>query len=86
MKIISRLRSVMVAMVILGIAWSCQQDEELKPLKEKKDIQGKFNLGKKLENPYSVENMQKAYESLLQNNSNARLAVDEDFERQPIIM
>jgi hypothetical protein len=32
---ISRLRSIVVAALILGIKWSCQKDEDLSPQKEK---------------------------------------------------
>lgn len=67
---ISRLRSIFVVAVILGIAWSCQQDEELvRPQGDttflsESDVQGMTKLGLKLENPYSVENMKKAWENL----------------------
>jgi hypothetical protein len=71
----------MVAMVILGIALSCQQDEGLKPQNQENQnlingsaMEGMIKLGKKLENPYSVENMKKAWENIT---SNARINGDE---------
>lgn len=70
---ISKLRSIVMAMVILGITWSCQKDEVLKPGNEESkflsesDKKGMLTLGKQLENPYSIDNMKKAWESLKSN-------------------
>ena len=57
----------MMVTVILGITWSCQTDEnevtpqpgELTFLAEA-DQEGMIQIGEKLENPYTVKNMQKA--------------------------
>ena len=67
------LRLIVMTTVILGITWSCQQEEGLTPRLEeqiflsKSDIEGMTKLGKQLENPYSVQNMKKAWETLNQN-------------------
>lgn len=80
---ISRLRSIFVVAVILGIAWSCQQDEELmKPQEEstfldESDMQGMTKLGKRLENPYSVESMKKAWKNLKSSQAIGRISGDE---------
>ncbi|MCG8384287.1 MAG: hypothetical protein MJA30_02000 [Cytophagales bacterium] len=71
----------MMATVILGITWSCQTDEnevtpqpgELTFLAEA-DQEGMIQIGEKLENPYSVGNMQKAWELLLEKDPNGRTA------------
>jgi hypothetical protein len=41
------------------------------------DSEGKIILGKKLENPYSLENMKKAYESLQSNEQLKSISIDE---------
>jgi len=75
---IRRLRSIVVAMVILGITWSCQKQEDLNPSTEEQTYlsesngEGLIKLGKKLENPYSVENMRKAWEKLKESHPNGR--------------
>jgi hypothetical protein len=78
---ISRLRSIVVAALILGITWSCQKDEDLLPQKDKflteNDIKGMTKLGKQKENPYSVENMRKAYNNLKSSKANGRMSGDE---------
>ena len=60
-------RIIAVATVILGITWSCQTDENVNPIIEESDLASEglveTKLGRKLENPYSVENMKRAYES-----------------------
>lgn len=48
----------------------CQKEEEQirfvsGNIEEHKETQGKITLGSKLENPYSVKNMKRAYESLV---------------------
>ena len=77
------LRLIVMATVILGITWSCQQDEDLSPqIKEQvflseSDMNGMTKLGKQLENPYSVENMKKALKSLKASSSNGRTSGEE---------
>ena len=71
----------MMATVILGITWSCQTGEnevtpqpgELTFLAEA-DQEGMIQIGEKLENPYTVKNMQKAWELLFEKNPNGRTA------------
>ena len=84
MKRISKhLRLIVMATVILGITWSCQQEEELTPQSEdhtflsESEMVGMTKLGKRLENPYSVENMKKALESLKTSNPNGRTSQEE---------
>lgn len=75
----NRLRSMMVGAVILGITWSCQKDEAIKPQEEQlnyltaSDMEGMTRLGKKLENPYAIENMRKALENLKASNPDGRI-------------
>jgi len=72
-----------VVAVILGITWSCRHDEEsIKPQEEsiflnESEMQGIIKLGKKLENPYSVENMKKAWENLKSSQANGRISGDD---------
>jgi len=46
--------------------YSCQKEDEIQLVNEENtnqtQIEGTMKLGKKLENPYSVENMQKSTE------------------------
>ena len=87
MKRISRhFRSVIVAVVILGITWSCRTDNEIIPAKSIDEQLAELGLtrtklGKQLENPYSMENMQLALDSLISvqkaNNPNGRTASEE---------
>ena len=76
-------RIIAVATVILGITWSCQTDETVNLVIEENDLASEglveTKLGRKLENPYSVENMKRAYESLLQK-SNGRIASEIEIE------
>jgi len=78
---ISRLRSIVVAAVILGITWSCQKEEDFFPQNDnflsENEMQGMTKLGRQLENPYSVDNMRKAYENLKSSNANGRISGDE---------
>ena len=64
---------------ILGITWSCQKDiielENEKPTFEQPISMTK--LGKKLENPYAVTNMRKAWKNLQKANSRNRVNGDE---------
>lgn len=70
---------MMVGAVILGITWSCQKDEAIKPQEEQlnyltaSDMEGMTRLGKKLENPYAIENMRKALENLKASNPDGRI-------------
>ena len=70
---------MMVGAVILGITWSCQKDEAIKPQEEQlnyltaSDMEGMTRLGKKLENPYAIENMRKALENLKASSPDGRI-------------
>ncbi len=86
MKITKQLRLAIVTTVILGVMSSCQQNEEVKPLDQEKqsflsgsDLKNMIKLGKELENPYSVENMRKAYENLSISYPNGRTSATEDI-------
>lgn len=74
------LRSTLALTVFLlsFILISCEKEEDLSVPKEKSPNQikeeDKIEIGKQLENPYSVENMQKAYNNL--NLSNGRTSGD----------
>lgn len=65
--------------VVLGIIWSCNKEEDIlsknqhPELNYQNDGQGMTKLGKKLENPYSVENMKKAYKNLQSSNAGLRV-------------
>ena len=64
---------IIAVILMLGITafWSCQKEQiEFSPQENTTDLNSK--LGKKLENPYSVANMKKAYENL---NSNLKTGV-----------
>ena len=55
----------LVILTLMGIMiYSCQKEDKILPLNEENtnqtQIKGMIKLGKKLENPYSVENMKKA--------------------------
>lgn len=69
MKHFKHYRSILLATIVIGIVFSCQK-EEPDPIEteqvetEEIDLTGMTKLGKKLENPYSVTNMKKAWESL----------------------
>jgi len=83
MKIIKQLRLVIVTTAILGVVSSCQQEDEIAPLKQENqtflresDMKNMIRLGKELENPYSVDNMQKAYENLSPSYANGRTSSD----------
>ncbi|MCZ8216335.1 MAG: hypothetical protein O9262_08865, partial [Cyclobacteriaceae bacterium] len=75
--ITNKTTSITVAILIglLIVVVSCQKNEEsLKTSRylTDKEMEGMIKLGKKLDNPYSVENMQKAWKNLQATNSNAR--------------
>ena len=88
-RIKKHFRSIVMATVILGITLSCQKQDELvvpvKSIDAQLAEQGltRTKLGKQLENPYSVENMQIALDSLRAvpdpSNPNGRTA-SEDIE------
>jgi len=83
MKRISKhFRSVIMVAVILGITWSCKKDENFEPdvteqFLSMEDMKGMTKLGKQLKNPYSVESMKKALESLKSSNPNGRTSEEE---------
>jgi hypothetical protein len=60
---------------------SCQIKEDIPPQDEQflteSDMKGMTKLGKQLENPYSVENMRKAYTSIKSSISTGRIASEE---------
>jgi len=65
---------MIVVMVIGGITWSCEEQDLIPDTKSPNelDLQGITKLGQKLENPYSVSNMQKAWDNL--QSSNGRIS------------
>lgn len=71
--------------VVLGITWSCQNEETIHPQNQLpdyiSDIDQKYmtQLGNKLDNPYAVETMQRALNNLKSSGSNKR-ATNEDIE------
>lgn len=63
-------RLITVVTIMLSIIWSCQKEEGISPQKtETSSTDDAIKLGKKLENPYTVENMQKAYNNLSKGNT-----------------
>lgn len=73
-----------LTLTLIGIMiYSCQKEVEVNPQIEEKiflneaDMQGMTKLGKQLENPYSISNMKKAWESLKASNPNARTSGDD---------
>ena len=67
-----------MATVILGITWACNVENEVMPpinLEDQLEQEGltKVVLGIKLENPYTVENMQLAYDNLLKEAKSGRI-------------
>jgi hypothetical protein len=77
MKIKVSLNAILCITILLSIAWSCQKEEALTPIVKnylsEKDMIGMTKLGKKLDNPYSVENMQKAWSNLKVSNTSGRV-------------
>lgn len=75
---------VLILLMIFGL-FSCQKDEMTLESENKTDINGDVEpkgmmvLGNKLENPYSVENMKKAYESL-KSSTTLKSATTDTFE------
>lgn len=76
-------KSFITAGIILVVTFSCQKEEDLAPQTEAQSLlnngglDGMMKLGKQLKNPYSVENMQKAWENLKKSNATGRIAGDE---------
>ena len=67
----------LLILTLMGILmYSCQVNDEILTLNEENtnqtQIEGMIKLGKKLENPYSVENMQRALNNLKKVNINAK--------------
>jgi hypothetical protein len=67
----------LLIIILLGIViYSCRKEDEILPLNEENinqiQVDGIIKLGKKLENPYSVENMQRALENLKKSNVSAK--------------
>ena len=62
--------------------YSCQKDDEVIPqvVEQQKPTEGLIKLGKKLENPYSVENMQKALDNLKKTNISAKSSSVNEIE------
>lgn len=74
---------LLTLLIIVGL-FSCQKEIETNPDNQGRandDIepQGMIVLGKKLENPYSLKNMKKAYENL-KNSGQLKSGSVEDFE------
>lgn len=64
-----RLKTALTALVLMFFMFSCQKEEpdlNEQELFQAENSQTETILGEKLENPYSIENMQKAYENLQQ--------------------
>jgi len=82
LKVLKSLANVALCTVILFACKKIDKQEQISPIttqqKEAYELSkdGKIILGKKLENPYSVQTMQKAYSSLKSKNS-ARIAEDQ---------
>ncbi len=65
----TRLKNALIVLVFTLFMFSCQKEESVfveHDLLQAENNQTETILGKKLKNPYSVENMQKAYENLQQ--------------------
>ena len=69
-------RLLIITTVSLGVLWSCQSDKgsitqtDGFALISEQDAQEMTQLGEQLENPYSVENMRRAWESIKTKNAN----------------
>lgn len=64
------------------IMYSCQKDDEINPqaVEQQAQTEGLIKLGEKLENPYSVENMQKALGNLKSSKVSAKSSSVNDIE------
>jgi hypothetical protein len=75
--------SIYLSILLVGLMGlsSCQIEEDIPPQDEQflteSDMKGMTKLGKQLENPYSVENMRKAYASIKSSISTGRIASEE---------
>ncbi|MFZ6013393.1 MAG: hypothetical protein ACOYXT_23830 [Bacteroidota bacterium] len=69
-----------IALIMLVFIWSCETNETLAPQKDDQfflpGTQSMTKLGKKLENPYAVKNMRKAWENLKASKINRRSQED----------
>ncbi len=64
-------------MLSLGI-YACQDKEDSITISEPNQTKSKMTvLGKKLQNPFSVKNMQKAYQNIKTGKAGARVAVED---------
>jgi hypothetical protein len=83
MMINNYIRWIAMTTVILVTAWSCQTEEDAISVTQDQtslsdgERERMTKLGKKLENPYSVENMQIALDNLKASNSTLRSKADE---------
>ena len=85
MKHLQKLR--LLTLILLGLLiYSCQNEDDVTSQTEEQinlneqDGLKKMVLGKKLENPYSVENMRKALKNLQKSSSTANKGLSNDFE------
>ena len=62
--------------------YSCQKDDEINPqvVEQQSPTEGLIKLGEKLENPYSVENMQKALDNIKSSKLSAKSSSVNDIE------
>ena len=67
---------------MIGIfMYSCQKDDEVIPqVVEQAPTKGLIKLGEKLENPYAIENMQKALDNFKKSNLSAKSSSVNDIE------
>ncbi|MGL1884939.1 MAG: hypothetical protein OCD76_00380 [Reichenbachiella sp.] len=68
-------RVLCIITLITGTFYACQDQLEVKPEPKhltEEDMHGMTKLGKKIDDPYTIENMQKAWDNLKQSNSAAR--------------
>lgn len=68
-----RLR-LFITLIVMTITVSCERNEDIQPQYSNSTgyQEGMIKLGKKLENPYSVSNMQQAWDNLQKSNTNGR--------------
>lgn len=72
---------LLILTMIGMILYSCQKDDEIiSQAAEQAPTEGLIKLGKKLENPYSVENMQKALDNLKNSNLSAKSSSVDNIE------
>lgn len=72
----------LLILTLIGIImYSCQKDDEINPqVVEQTPTEGLIKLGEKLENPYSIENMQKALDNLKSSKVSAKSSSVNDIE------